>query len=167
MSVPVRYEAFWSAAERAGARLDRVRFLEAFAFGSDARMAASLADLVLHGDKRATAGLVWSCDYDGKTPPRPGDFSIVTTWAGDPLCIIETTAVVVLPFEDVPESFARLEGEGDRTLASWRRDHEAYFAGECARIGREPHPRMPVLCERFDVVYPPASAGRDASGDSA
>jgi hypothetical protein len=30
---------------------------------------------------------------------------------------------------------------------------QAANARECVRIGREPHPRMEVLCERFRVVY--------------
>ena len=29
-----------------------------------------------------------------------------------------------------------IEGEGDGSLALWRRAHEAFFARECARIGR-------------------------------
>ncbi|HEY6135555.1 MAG TPA: ASCH domain-containing protein [Rubrivivax sp.] len=52
----------------------------------------------------------------------------------------------------IPE-FAATEGEGDGSLRYWRRAHEAYFARECERIGRVPESHMPVVCERFDVVY--------------
>jgi len=154
-ALPPRYEAFWAAAERRHPRLARARdrFLEAFAFGSDEHVATSLAALVLQGDKRATASLVWTYEHDRKPQPRPGDLSIVNTWTGEPLCIIETIAVNVVPFEEVTEAFARIEGEDDKTLESWRRNHTAFFAGECARIGRTPHPRMPVVCERFEVVF--------------
>ncbi|MBV8034809.1 ASCH domain-containing protein [Roseateles sp.] len=155
MGIPSRYEAFWAAAERAQVALDRHRFLEAFAFGGSEHLAATLAELVLTGAKRATASLAWVYEFEKRPQPRCGDLSIVTSWAGEPLCIIETTAVDVLPFDAVPEDFARAEGEGDGTLASWRVLHTEFFAGECARIDRVPSATMPVVCERFRVVFPP------------
>ena len=155
MRIPRELEAFWASAGRAGIALDRRRFLEAFAFGDSEALATLLADLVLAGAKRATASLVWTFEHDGKPQPAPGDLSIVTAWDRRPLCIIETTAVSVVPFDAVSAAFAQEEGEGDGTLASWRRDHTAFFARECARIGRTPSPRMPVLCEHFRVVYQP------------
>jgi len=147
------FESLWSSGERAGATLDRCRFLEAFALGDSEALATRLADLVLSGVKRATASLVWTFEHEGKPPPAPGDLSIVATWAKDPLCIIETTAVAIVPFDEVPADFARAEGEDDGTLASWRSNHREFFARECARIGRMPSPHMPVLCERFRVVF--------------
>ena len=84
--------------------------------------------------------------------------SIVTAWSKEPLCIIETTAVDVAPFEEVSEDFANTEGEGDGSLESWRRNHTAFFAGECARLGRTQSQRMLVVCERFKVVYQTGSA---------
>ena len=155
--IPSEYERFWIAAEKTKPHLDRARFLEAFAFGDSKRMAQELAELVLQGTKRATASLVWSYD-GGRSQTKPGDLSIVTTWSKEPLCIIETTAVEVAPFEEVSEDFANTEGEGDGSLASWRRNHTAFFAGECARLGRTQSPRMPVVCERFKVVYQPRRA---------
>jgi uncharacterized protein YhfF len=61
--------------------------------------------------------------------------------------------VDVVPFADVDAEFAAIEGEGDGSLEYWRRAHEAFFGRECKRIGRAPEPRMPVVCERFEVVY--------------
>ena len=70
---------------------------------------------------------------------------------GRPACVIETVVVEIVPFEDVSAEFAA--GEGEASLESWRRAHWAYFGRECARLGREPTPTMPVVCERFKVVY--------------
>lgn len=156
-AVPPEHEAFWSVGEQLHPELrQRNRFLEAFAFGDSERMASALNALVLTGAKRATASLAWRYPFDGLAQPKAGDLSIVTSWSRQPLCIIETTSVAVVPFDEVTEDFARAEGEGDGTLASWRSDHTAYFAGECARIGRTPSASMPVVCERFRVVYLPA-----------
>jgi uncharacterized protein YhfF len=56
----------------------------------------------------------------------------------------------VVPFDEVDEEHARLEGEGDRSLAHWRTDHERFFSEASAR-GFEPD--MPVVLERFEVIY--------------
>ena len=154
--VPPQYEDFWAAGELLHAELRRhERFLEAFAFGDSEHMAKELNALVLSGVKRATASLAWRYEHDPVPRPKVGDLSIVTSWSKQPLCIIETTAVEVVPFNEVTEDFARTEGEDDGTLESWRRNHTKFFAGECSRIGRTPTESMLVVCERFRVVYQP------------
>jgi len=154
--IPDGFHDFWLEAQQAHPALDAARFYEAFAFGDSEAMATELADLVLDGAKQATASLAWTYEVEGRSPPRAGDLSIVTSWAQQPLCIIETTAVNVVPFNAVDESFAQDEGEGDRSLAYWRRGHTAFFERECVRIGRTPASDMPVLCEHFRVVFRPA-----------
>ncbi|MBM3495703.1 MAG: ASCH domain-containing protein [Armatimonadetes bacterium] len=129
------------------------RFLEAFHFDDNEASADELAQLVLSGRKRATAALVWSHEHSGDPPPQPGSLSIVTTFAGEPVCVIETLSVEVVPFDEVTADFAAAEGEGDGSLEYWRRAHEAFFGRECERIGRTPDTRMPIVCERFEVVY--------------
>jgi uncharacterized protein YhfF len=156
MQIPPEFlAAFWSDGRHANATLDPDRFYEAFAFGDSEGLAAELGELVLRGVKRATASLVWTYEVENKPQPKAGDFSIVTSWGRQPLCIIETTDVEIVGFEDVSENFARTEGEGDGSLASWTADHMAFFARECRRIARLPDARMPVVCERLRVVYRP------------
>lgn len=155
-NIPSEYEGFWARGEQLHAELRRRdRFLEAFAFGDSERMADELAALVLQGVKRATAGLLWSHEHEKKPLPQPGDLSIVTNGAKEPLCVIETLAVDIVPFNAVSEDFARTEGEDDGTLESWTRIHTTFFNSECARIGRVPDSTMPVVCERFRVIYQP------------
>ncbi|WP_454909031.1 ASCH domain-containing protein [Variovorax gossypii] len=156
MNIPPHLHPFWERFQRAsGAELSALsaRFCEAFHFDDNEAGAAELAALVLAGRKRGTASLEWSFEATGRPRPRPGDLSIVTDWHGKPLCVIETRAVVVMPFEDVGEDFAAVEAEGDGSLRYWREGHWQYFSGECERIGRAPDLRMPVLCETFEVVY--------------
>lgn len=155
MPVPPPLRDFWAGFVAACGGVDETRFYEAFAFGDSEALARELADLVLRGVKRATAGSAWVFEAQAKPLPRPGDLSIVTTWAGEPLCVIETESVDIVAFDEVGAAFAAAEGEGDGSLAFWRAAHEAYFARECQRIGRPFVPTMPVACERFRVVYPP------------
>lgn len=78
--------------------------------------------------------------------------SIVTDWEGRPLCVIEITEVSLCPYNQVDAQFACDEGEG---LACWREAHWRFFSRECAQIGREPAEDMPLVCERFRLVYTP------------
>ena len=126
--------------------------------------AEKLVDLVLAGQKRGTASCLWALEYDGDALPRPGDYSIVTGWDGTARCIIQTTGVDVVPYQDVTADFALQEGEGDGSLAYWQRVHIPFYEAECQRIGREFTPDMPVVCEAFRVVYPPEVADGPENG---
>lgn len=156
--VPTHLARFWHDFASAVGGVDDTRFYEAFFFGDSEQLANELAALVLQGTKRATAGALWSFEAQGKRLPVPGDLSIVTSWTGEPLCVIETRAVDIVPFDEVGAEFAAAEGEGDGSLSFWRDAHRQYFGRECAGAGRRFTERMPVVCERFDVVYRPAAS---------
>ena len=157
MPVPDALLPFWRAFAAATGKGDEARFYEAFAFGDSEALADELADLVLSGVKRATAGSVWSYEAEAKRLPTPGDLSIMTNGAGHPLCVIETTCVEVMPFNRVSAEFAAAEGEGDASLASWRQGHRAYFTRECVASGREFSEDMLISCERFEVIFQPTA----------
>ena len=78
---------------------------------------------------------------------------VVTNFAKTPLCVIQTQTVEVVAYDDVSEEFAATEGEGDGSLKYWRQAHWAFFGRECQRIGRTPELKMPVVCERFKVIF--------------
>lgn len=153
MNIPSSIATFWDAFCAEMGEDCSARFFEAFHFDDNEADADALAALVLAGVKQATASLVWSFENSGGSPPQPGALSVVTCWDGKPACIIETLKVEVVPFEQVGAEFAASEGEGDGSLAYWRRVHWDYFGRECARLGRAPSRVMPVACERFRVIY--------------
>jgi uncharacterized protein YhfF len=153
MNVPDRYRECWEVFARSRAVDPTPRFLEAFHFDDNEPGANELAALVVAGRKRATAALLWAYESEGKRTPEPGDLSIVTDFAGSEVCIIETMRVDIVPFSKVSAEFAATEGEGDGSLQYWRRAHEAFFGRECERIGRTSGPDMPVVCDRFAVVF--------------
>ena len=128
-------------------------YLEAFSFGFTPRDASEIADLVLKGIKTVTGSVLWSYEADGKQVPRIGDHSIVNNGSKDPVCIIRTTEVSIIPFDEMPEIYARDGGEGDRTLATWRPMYWRYIESECQRICREANKKTPLVMERFAVVY--------------
>ncbi|MBV8352732.1 MAG: ASCH domain-containing protein, partial [Verrucomicrobia bacterium] len=87
-----------------------------------------------------------------KPLPQTEDQSVVIDGNGAPVAIIETVAVFVVPFNEVPEQFAYDEGEGDRSLAYWREAHRNYFSRQPFK-DRVFDERMPLVCERFRVVH--------------
>lgn len=122
-------------------------------FGNTPEMAAELVELVLEGKKTATASLVWSCENNPQETPVLDGLSVVTDFEGNPKCIIQTTELRVLKFNEVDAEFAFDEGEGDQSLDYWRQVHWDFFAKECIELGKEPDLEMPVICERFKLLY--------------
>ena len=155
MEIPARIEPFWSAFLTTTGRPRATPLYEVFHFGDREALATSLADLVRRGEKTATASLLWECEAEGKRPPQAGDLSVVASWDGRPLCVIETVDVQVHVFEDVGAEFAAAEGKGDGSLTFWREAHWSYFGRVCERLGRQRSMRMVVVCERFRVVFNP------------
>jgi uncharacterized protein YhfF len=149
-------EAFWTAyrnSQSANAQLPADP-PEAWYFCDNEADANELGALVLTGIKTATCGLLWEYEAEGEKVPAVGDLSIIIDWDGNPLGIIETTEITIRPYGEVDASFAYDEGEGDRSLAYWRAAHWRFFTRECAGIGREPVEDMPLVCERFRLIYP-------------
>lgn len=129
------------------------KIFTAWHFCDNEQDAHALAVLVKAGHKRATASAYWVYENDQDPLPTAGDYSVITNWAGEAQCIIRTTSVEVVPFDQVTAGFARTEGEGDRSLDYWRRVHWASFTRELQVIGKCPEETMPVVCEIFEVVY--------------
>ncbi|AXT85980.1 ASCH domain-containing protein [Aeromicrobium sp. A1-2] len=125
----------------------------AWSFGGSPEQADELLGLVLDGTKTATASALWDYEHDDEPIPRVGDLSIVLDGADHPRGLLETTHVDVVPFDQVDAEHADLEGEGDRTLDYWRECHEQFFRTHASHT-RGFSPTMPVVLERFRVLYP-------------
>jgi uncharacterized protein YhfF len=123
------------------------------AFGDHPQLANELGALIVNGVKTGTCSALWEWEAEGNPIPEVGLISITLNGAGEPICIIETTEVTQRRFNEVDEDFAYSEGEGDRTLQYWREAHTRFFSRILAKIGREFSEDMPLICERFKVIY--------------
>jgi len=122
-------------------------------FGDDLQLASELGQLVVRGIKTGTCSALWKWEAEGTLIPQPGLISIILDGQDRPICIIETTEVFICRFNAVDEEFARAEGEGDLSLAYWRRTHKHFFSRSLPAIDREFSEDMPLVCERFRVIY--------------
>ena len=125
-------------------------------FGDSAELADELIDLVLHGPKRATAGLVADFAAEGEPLPRIGGHWIACDGSGVPRAVLRSTELRVGPLDSVDDAFAWDEGEGDRTREDWLRGHRRYFTRTCAARGEQFTDAQEVVFERFAVVWPSA-----------
>ena len=129
-------------------------------YGDSPEMSRALIALILEGRKRAGTALLWSYEHEDEALPEVGDVAIVLDHEGAPVLVARVVRVDVLPFDQVDEAYAAIEGEGDGSLAYWRAGHWDFFSRECATMGRVPEPAMPVVCTEFEVVATVPRNGR-------
>ncbi|MFS0765579.1 MULTISPECIES: ASCH domain-containing protein [Peribacillus] len=145
----VKAELYWNAFWQ-GKEEEKPHSVSAWQFGADPDQ---LAQLVMAGIKTATcSGYVF---YEEETEPLPsvGDYSIILSGEDEPLAIIQTVKVEVLPMNEVSEEFAIAEGEGDRTYTYWWDAHEKFFKEELDKIGHTFQVDMLLVCERFELIH--------------
>ncbi|WP_220034125.1 ASCH domain-containing protein [Curtobacterium sp. MCLR17_043] len=150
--MPSTLDDFWTARRSERPSLPEA-VPEAWSFGATPEQADGLLQLVLDGVKVGTASSLWDYEATGDPLPAADEVSIVTDGSGAPRAVIETTAVRVVPFDQVDADHAWAEGEGDRTLDHWRRVHEAFWRTH-SENPRGFAPDMPVVCERFRLLWP-------------
>lgn len=124
-------------------------------FGDSPRLANELLRLVTHGGKRGTSELVDAYRAGGEDLPRIGSHWIACDGSGAPIIVMRSTDLRVARFDEVDADFAAAEGEDDRSLESWRREHSAYWTRTCAARGTSWSEQDEIVCERFSVVWPP------------
>jgi len=143
---------FWQEFLTRSNKDSTTQYFDCFHFMLTEEWANKLLELVLSGKKKATASSLVAFENSGERPPQVGDYSIVTDWGGNPRCVIETTAITILPFNEMTFDICKREGEDD-TLESWQRGHRAFFTEEGKALGYEFSETMPVIFEDFEVVY--------------
>lgn len=123
---------------------------EAWAFGGDPD---GLAQLVLDGIKTGTASAYPLYELKNEPLPETGSYSVILDSKDEAVCMIQTTKVYVVPFNQVSKEHAYKEGEGDRSLSYWARVHEDFFSTCMSEAGKSFEKNMLVVCEEFKVVF--------------
>ena len=122
----------------------------AWAFGAEA---ALLAHLVETGEKTATSSAYQLYETENEPLPKAGDYSVILDAQNNAVCVIQMQRVYVTAFHDVSEEHAFKEGEGDKSLAYWRKVHKEFFTACLEEAHLKFSDDMKVVCEEFKVVY--------------
>jgi len=144
--------AFWEQQRKAlGIETDEYD-ASTFADPSLATYHDELLGLVAERKKRATAHLLLDFDFNKIRRRDPGDYWVILDSCLNPSNLIRITDVDVRPFNDVEQSFAEREGEGDSSLAYWADVHQEYFELQCAQWGEKWDERLMTVCEGFELL---------------
>jgi len=122
-------------------------------WGDSPEMADELGALIAQGTKTATCSALWEWESEGNPIPEEGYITIALDGRGEPLCVVETIEISFQKYNEVDADFARAEGEGDLSLNYWRAAHKNYFSRVLLKIGKEFSEDMPLVCERFRLIY--------------
>ena len=145
-------ETFWDRFLENTGRDKNTKYLEVFHFEVTEYWANELLKLVLEGTKRATSSSLEAYKIEVSKTPEVGDLSIVTDWGGTPRCVIETSAVTILPFKDMTYDICKREGEDD-CLETWQKGHITFFENNGKELGYEFNDEMLIVFEDFEVIY--------------
>ena len=142
-------QEMWKAYKQINTSIDDE--IDAWAFGVEADL---LADLVLKGEKTATASAYDLYAIEDEPLPQEGTFDVILDSQDQAVCIVEITKVSVQPFHQISAEHAFKEGEGDKSLAYWHQVHEDCFTEWLREAGLTFTPDSKVVLEEFCKVYP-------------
>ncbi|MGI9171111.1 MAG: ASCH domain-containing protein [Candidatus Nanopelagicus sp.] len=126
----------------------RVNGLRSIEFGTPGQMRDRLNNLIINGNKRATAGLLKE-DYldEGEEIEFVGEKLAILDNQQKPIGIVKVTRVEVLDFKDVPTEFALAEAEGDLSGDDFRQSHLKFWNS----VGIEVLPDTKIVTVYFDL----------------
>ncbi len=119
---------------------------EARGFAGTERLAALLA-----GKKTAAFFSFATFAIDNEELPVSDEYYIVLGANKEAACVIKTTAVQILPYNQVAWEMAAREGE-DSTLEEWRERTRENLEDEGAVVGFEFSPDIKLVYVEFEVV---------------
>ena len=122
-------------------------------FCDNKKDADECAELVVKGIKQATATSLWWFEKNKEPLPNIGEQYIVTDWNGNAKAIIETTKIEQVPYNKITAEFAKIEGEGDKSLKYWKEVHKAYYNREMKPFNEVFDENMVIICEHFKTIY--------------
>lgn len=106
-----------------------------------------LIELVLNGTKKATTSLL--NDYKEKEEiPKPGDLGILIFNNEKKACVTKVTKVSILEFRNMTDELAFIEGEQDKTLSYYRKEHIKIFKN----IDPSFNESSKIVFEEFEVL---------------
>jgi uncharacterized protein YhfF len=135
---------------------ERIDSYKVRTFGNSAAISDVIVPLILSRAKTGTFALESEFERAPSEAPRVGDNYVVTHFGGDPVLLYRLTEVERVPFSDISHAHVQVEGPNARTVPVWREIHWAYWGGILRAQGREPSEDMPVLFQRFEVIFPEA-----------
>ena len=159
-----RERAFWNEylASVPGSRRPKKAFVYA-GYAGGRKGTDSLIRLYRAGKKSAGSGLVADYETAGDPLPKAGDYWILLDSRERPQFLLKTVRTELNLFGRIPKSVARAEGEGDLSVAYWKKAHARFYYPFLGDWGIDDIDKAIVITEHFEIVH---RAGATVSGNS-
>lgn len=122
-------------------------------FAGTKEITDELLVLYLEGKKTAGSSVVEDFQSAGDSLPALDDYWIYLNSKEEPSLILRTEKIEINNFLKVPERIAIAEGEGDLSLAYWRKVHSEIYSPYLKSWGLKTIEEATIITEFFKIVY--------------
>ncbi len=147
-------DVLWKSFQEENSEYSNQTFNDSFHFCDNKEDADECAILVQKGIKQATSTSLWWFQKEESEIPEIGALYVITDWEGKAKAIVKTLKVEQVAFKDIDESYAKIEGEGDKSLNHWKKVHWDYYTREMNEFEEHPSEDMIIVCEIFETLFP-------------
>ncbi|PFM66872.1 ASCH domain-containing protein [Bacillus cereus] len=109
-----------------------------------------LAQQVVERTKTATCSAYLFYQLENIPIPTTEDYGVILDHDENPVAIVKTIEVTIVPMNEITEEFAIAEGDGSYT--NWKEIHERYFRSKLDEVDHEFSEDMLLVCERFRII---------------
>lgn len=120
--------------------------------GNAQAIGEKLLGLVYSGAKTGVFSRPQDLAAAGQTP-TPGDCVVFTDHADRPCCLVRIEECRLMKFDEVTSEQTACESPAARDVEVWRGIHRRYWTPVLAAEGASFSEEMPVLFQRFRLVY--------------
>lgn len=124
-------------------------FLPIF-IGTNGAEADEGAMAILNGTKTLTSSPFW--DFADGCIPFVGALSVLLNGSRQPVAIVRTTRIEIMPFNAISDELAFAYGEGERTAVWWRVAMGDEYRRSAIHHGVEFNEEAPIIWEWIEVA---------------
>jgi len=151
---PEQLQTFWKMAKDAANLEELGDAFQVRWIGLDADTTNQIIELITAGDKTGTFTLPWVVEQTGQPEPAVGDLIILIDFEGVPALVVRLTEIELVSFGAITEQHTAIDGTPVRDLNVWKPMHTDYWNRMLAPFGLSVSDNMPVLVEKFELIYP-------------
>lgn len=94
-------------------------------------------------------------DFPDGRLPRAGELAVLVNYSDEPRCLVRYDECELMTLGAVGPRHVAIETPALRDLAAWRKFHRDYWAPVFAARGEALTDDVPIVYQRFTVLYPP------------
>ena len=113
-----------------------------------------IIDFIKGGEKVGTFSLPWIMESENLPMTKKGMPIILLSYDGKPELIVQVTEIIETTFGQIDSDITNIDGPPVRDPEVWIPLHRDYWNGILTEYNRVCSNDMPVIVEKFKLVYP-------------